>query len=85
MLRQEARVMARVIHDSKRRGLVKEMKKDTGAQFEILVDGKTRTFRDTRISAISTGEFLKSRNPKSEVVVKDLQTGEITPVVFKPV
>jgi hypothetical protein len=33
-----------------------------GAQFEILVDGKPRT---------ASAEFLKSRNPHSEVAVKD--------------
>jgi hypothetical protein len=57
----------------------------TGAQFEILVDGKTRSFRNTKIAAIAGAEFLKSRNPNSEVAVKDLKTGEITPVAFKPV
>ena len=31
--------------------------------------------------AIASAEFLKSRNPHSEVAVKDLQTGEVTVVV----
>ena len=55
-----------------------------GAQFEITVDGKTRSFRDTKIAAMAGAEFLKNRNPNSEVAVKDLLTGEIKPVVFKP-
>jgi hypothetical protein len=61
------------------------MKDNSCEQFEILVDGKTRSFRDTKITAIASAELLKSRNPRSEVAVKDLQTGEITQVLFKPV
>jgi hypothetical protein len=53
----------------------------SGAQFEILVDGKPRSYRDIKAVAIASAEFLKSRNPHSEVVVKDLQTGEVTVVV----
>ena len=52
-----------------------------GAQFEILVDGKPRSFRDIKAVAIASAEFLKTRNPHSEVAVKDLQTGEVTVVV----
>jgi hypothetical protein len=59
------------------------MKKDTGAQFEISVDGK-RSYRDIKAVAIASAEFLKSRNPNSNVAVKDLRTGEVTPVAFRP-
>ena len=52
-----------------------------GAQFEILVDGKPRSYRDIKAVAIASAEFLKSRNPHSEVAMKDLQTGEVTVVV----
>jgi hypothetical protein len=52
-----------------------------GAQFEILVDGKPRSYRDIKAVAIASAEFLKSRNQHSEVAVKDLQTGELTVVV----
>ena len=38
-----------------------------GAQFEILVDGKPRSYRDIKAVAIASAEFLKSRNPHSEV------------------
>ena len=51
-----------------------------GAQFEILVDGKPRSYRDIKSVAIASAEFLKSRNPHSEVAVKDLQSGEVTVV-----
>ena len=40
-----------------------------GAQFEILVDGKPRSYRDIKAVAIASAEFLKSRNPHSEGVV----------------
>ena len=51
-----------------------------GAQFEILVDGKPRSYRDIKAVAIASAEFLKSRNPHSEVAVKDLQSGEVAVV-----
>jgi hypothetical protein len=31
-----------------------------GAQFEILIDGKPRSYRDTKATAIEGAEFLKS-------------------------
>ena len=40
-----------------------------------------RSHRDIKAVAIASAEFLKSRNPHSEVAVKDLQTGEVTVVV----
>jgi hypothetical protein len=48
-----------------------------GAQFEILVDGKPRSYRDIKAVAITSAEFLKSRNPHSEIAVKDLQNGKL--------
>jgi hypothetical protein len=60
------------------------MTKPTGAQFEITIDGKPRSYRDIKVVAIASAEFLKSRNPNSNVAVKDLQTGEVTPVAFRP-
>jgi hypothetical protein len=56
----------------------------TGAQFEILVDGKPRTYRDVKRVAIESAEYLKSRNPNSEVAVKDLKSGEVTVFAYKP-
>jgi hypothetical protein len=54
------------------------MKNPPGTQFAILVDGKPRSYRDIKAVAIASAEFLKSRNPHSEVAVKDLQSGEVT-------
>jgi hypothetical protein len=36
----------------------------SGAQFEILVDGKPRSYRDIRAVAIASAEFLKSKRPQ---------------------
>ena len=41
----------------------------TGAQFEILVDGKPRSYRDTKSGAMDSATFLKGRQPHSEVAV----------------
>jgi hypothetical protein len=48
------------------------------------VDGKPRSSRDIKAVAIASAEFLKSRNPNSNIAVKDLRTGEVTPVAFRP-
>jgi hypothetical protein len=55
----------------------------TGAQFEILVDGKPRSNRDTKSGAMDAAAFLKSRQPHSEVAVKDLQSGALAPAVVR--
>jgi hypothetical protein len=58
--------------------------KPTGAQFEILIDDKTRSYRDTKPVAMEAAEYLKRRFPNSEVAVKDLKGGEVTPAAYKP-
>ena len=55
-----------------------------GAQFEISVDGKPRSFRDVREVAFEAARFLKGRNSKSEVVVRDLRTNISTSVAWTP-
>jgi hypothetical protein len=55
-----------------------------GAIFEILVDGKPRSYRDIKQVAIESAEYLKICNPNSEVAVKDLQSGEVISITFKP-
>ena len=54
----------------------------TGAQFEILVDGKPQSYSDLKDVAIASAEFIKSHNPLSEVAVRNMKTGEITPVSY---
>jgi hypothetical protein len=48
-------------------------RRDTGANFQIIVDGRTRSSRDTRDSALEAALFLKERQPQSEVLVRDVQ------------
>ena len=58
--------------------------KPPGSQFEISIDGTSRTYRDLKALAIEAGELLKRKHPHSAVVVKDQQTGETTAVSYKP-
>jgi hypothetical protein len=60
------------------------MKTASGAQFEISVDGKPRSYRDTKEVAIEAADYLKQRQPHSEVTVKDLKTGDVTTALWKP-
>ena len=46
-------------------------RKDDGASFQITVDGKSRSYRDTREAALEAALFLKQRYPPSKVVVRD--------------
>jgi hypothetical protein len=59
------------------------MTTNTGAQYEISIDGVPRTYRDRQDIAVQTARLVKSRNPNSVVKIKDLQTGEETVVAFK--
>jgi hypothetical protein len=52
------------------------MQKDTGARREITVDGVPRSYRDRKDIAIEGAEYLKSRNPASEVMVRDYEGKE---------
>jgi electron transfer flavoprotein alpha/beta subunit len=57
--------------------------KASGAQFEISVDGKPRSYRDRKAVAIEAAEHLKRKHPNSEVVVRDLASGEAFAVAYK--
>ena len=50
----------------------------TGAQFEILVDGKPRSYRDTKSGAMDAATFLKGRQPHSEVAVTGTRNSDIS-------
>ena len=60
------------------------MKKAPGAQFEISIDGTPRTYRDLKPLAIEAAEYLKRNHPNSEIVAKDLESGEATKIKYKP-
>ena len=49
-----------------------------GARFEILLDGKTESCRDTMLTAMGAAHLLKQQHPNSKVAVRDLQTGQLT-------
>jgi hypothetical protein len=49
--------------------------KNPGANFQILVDGKSLSYRDSMETALEAGMFLKERHPQSEIVVRDLKSG----------
>jgi hypothetical protein len=52
--------------------------KDIGARYEIKVDGKTRSYRDQKETAIEAGKYLKEMQPKVEVIVRDLRGNSVT-------
>ncbi len=51
---------------------------ETGAQFEIIVSGKPRSYRDDPVIAIEAAKYLKERQPTHEVSVRSLQDGSVT-------
>src|ERR1700726_4590653 len=50
-------------------------RKEDGAKFQIVVDGKSRSYRDERETAVEAGMFLKERYPQSESSFLDVQSG----------
>jgi hypothetical protein len=56
------------------------VKKPTGANWEIIVDGVPRSYRHDRETAIGSARYLKSKHPTVDVAVRDLTTGDVTMV-----
>jgi electron transfer flavoprotein alpha/beta subunit len=56
------------------------MTSNTGARFEIAIDGTPRTYRDLKELAIEAATRLKTKNVHAEVTVRDVETGETTAV-----
>jgi hypothetical protein len=56
----------------------------TGARFEISIDGTPHTHRDRKPLAIEAAEHLKRKHPHGTIVVKDLESGEVDAVEYKP-
>jgi hypothetical protein len=54
------------------------IQRDIGACFEIRVDGKTRSHRDRKETAIEAGRYLKQMQPKSEIIIRDLRDNSVT-------
>ena len=57
------------------------MKKNTGARWEITVDGKPRTYDHKKELAIQAAQYLKLKNPAANVTVRDLEGSEETIVI----
>jgi hypothetical protein len=50
---------------------------NTGAQFEIIVDGMARSYRDDKTIAIDAGMQLKETQRGSDVRVRDMRDDSI--------
>jgi hypothetical protein len=53
---------------------------NTGARYEIAIDGTTRTYRDGEELVREAAAYLKRLNPNSEITLRDLQTGTVTKI-----
>jgi hypothetical protein len=51
----------------------KKMNEQPGAHFEISIDGKPRSYRDTKEAADAAAALLKKQHPNSDVIVRDLR------------
>jgi hypothetical protein len=51
---------------------------DVGAGFEIIVDGKSRSHRDRKETAIEAGRYLKQMHPQSVITVRDVRDNSVT-------
>jgi hypothetical protein len=53
------------------------MAEQAGANWEILIDGKPRSYRDDHAIALEAALYLQSKNAGSKVQVRNFTTGEI--------
>jgi hypothetical protein len=51
---------------------------DVGPGFEIIVDGKSRSHRDRKETAIEAGRYLKQMQPQSVITVRDVRDNSVT-------
>ena len=51
-----------------------------GAHYEIMVDGKPRSYRDAADIAIQAAKYLKERHPMSDVLVRDMRDNSATAI-----
>jgi hypothetical protein len=57
------------------------MGSNSGSHWELLVDGKPRSYRDTEEIAMEAGQYLKGLHPHAEVVIRDMRSNVSRPVV----
>jgi FMN-dependent NADH-azoreductase len=55
-------------------------KANLGSGFDILVDGKPRTYRDLRQTAIEAGIVFKRERPQSDVTMRDVLDNSVTTI-----
>jgi hypothetical protein len=48
------------------------------ARYEIAIDGTPRTHRDTEKIALEAARHLKTKQPNSEVTIRDIESGKVT-------
>jgi hypothetical protein len=58
---------------------------DVGAGFEIIVDGKSRSHRDRKETAIEAGRYLKQMQPKSVITVRDVRDNSVTVIELEKI
>jgi hypothetical protein len=49
------------------------MTKNTGARYETAIDGTPRAYRDIQKIAMAAAAHLKTKQPHSEVTIRDLE------------
>jgi hypothetical protein len=54
------------------------IQKNTGANFEIKIDGKSQTYRDQKETAIEASKVFKRRQPQSGICVRDVRDNSVT-------
>ena len=52
------------------------MERNTGANWQIVVDGRPRSYRDDPDIARAAARYLKVKSPNSDVSVRNIVTGE---------
>ena len=58
---------------------------DVGFGFEIIVDGKSRSHRDRKETAIEAGRYLKQMQPQSVITVRDVRDNSVTVIELEKI
>jgi hypothetical protein len=58
---------------------------NVGSGFEIIVDGKSRSHRDRKETAIEAGRYLKQMQPQSAITVRDVRDNSVTVIELEKI
>jgi hypothetical protein len=58
---------------------------NVGSGFEIIVDGKSRSHRDRKETAIEAGRYLKQMQPQSVITVRDVRDNSVTVIELEKI